>query len=101
MDGTLARGANGRLLGGRTVVVQYTKIRASVFRELGVKCPYATTVGQGHALVLRNGRAYQVHWSRPNKNAGTKFTLPNGQRMRFARGQVWVIYGRGPGSTMS
>lgn len=101
MDGTLARGANGRLLGGRTVVVQYTKIRASVFRELGVKCPYAVTVGDGRALVLRNGRAYQVHWSRPTKNAGTKFTLPNGHRMRFARGQVWVIYGRGPGSTMN
>ena len=101
MDGKLARGANGRTLGGRTVVVQYTKIRASVFRELGVKCPYAVTVGKGRAIVLRNGRAYQVHWSRPNKNVGTKYTLPDGHRMRFARGQVWVIYGRGPGSTMN
>jgi Protein of unknown function (DUF3048) N-terminal domain/Protein of unknown function (DUF3048) C-terminal domain len=99
MDGTLARGANGRLLGGRTIVVQYTKVRPSVFRELGVICPYAETVGHGHAVVLRNGRAFNVHWSRHTKNVGTKFTLPDGHRMRFARGQVWVIYGRAPGST--
>ncbi len=99
MDGTLARGANGRPLGGRTVVVQYTKVRTSVFRELGIRPPYAETVGQGRAVVLRNGRAYQVHWSRPDKNGGTKFTLPDGRRMPFARGQVWVVYGLAPGST--
>lgn len=98
MDGTLARAANGHLLGGRTVVVQYTKIRTSVFRELGVRPPYAVTVGHGRADVLRNGRVYHVRWIRHTKNGGTKFSLPNGHRMRFARGQVWVIFARGPGS---
>ncbi len=99
MDGTLAHGANGHLLGGRTVVVQYTHVRTSVFRELGIRPPYAETVGHGRAVVLRNGRAYQVHWSRPDKNGGTTFTLPDGHRMPFARGQVWVVYGLAPGST--
>lgn len=99
MDGRLARAFNGRVLGGRTVVVQYVRVGTSVFRELGIRPPYANTVGQGTAVVLRNGRAYHVHWSRPTKNVGTKFTLPDGQRMPFARGQVWVIYGHGPGST--
>jgi hypothetical protein len=33
-----------------------------------------------------------VHWSRPNLNAGTTFTLPGGKRMQFAPGQVWVVY---------
>ena len=99
MDGTLARASDGQLLGGRTVVVQYTRVRASVFRELGVKCPYAVTVGHGRADVLRNGRVYHVRWRRHTKNAGTKFFLPAGHRMRFARGQVWVIYAFGPGST--
>jgi len=32
-----------------------------------------------------------VHWSRPSLNGGTTYTLPNGQRMRFAPGQVWVV----------
>jgi hypothetical protein len=32
-----------------------------------------------------------VHWARPNLASGTTFTLPNGKRMLFAPGQVWVI----------
>ncbi len=99
MDGTLARSADGHLLGGRTVVIQYTKVRTSVFRELGIRPPYAVTVGRGRADVLRDGRLYHVRWTRHTKDSGTSFIQPDGHRMPFARGQVWVIYGRGPGST--
>ncbi len=99
MDGTLARSATGHQLGGRTVVVQYTKVRTSVFRELGIRPPYAVTVGHGRADVLRNGRVYHARWVRRTKDGGTKFFLPNGHRMPFARGQVWVIFALGPGST--
>jgi Protein of unknown function (DUF3048) N-terminal domain/Protein of unknown function (DUF3048) C-terminal domain len=99
MDGRLARSASGKVLGGPTVVVQYTRVGTSVFRELGIRPPYAPTVGHGTALVLRNGRAYHALWSRPNKNGGTKFTLANGHRMLFARGQVWVVFALGSGST--
>ncbi len=98
MDGRPAEAAEGGQLGGRTVVVQYTKVRTSVFRELGVRPPYAETVGSGTAVVLRDGRAYHVRWSRPRADAGTTFTLPDGHRMPFARGQVWVAFGYGPGS---
>jgi hypothetical protein len=45
-------------------------------------------------VILRNGRAWNVHWSRPNSSAGTTFTLASGQRMTFATGQVWVVYAR-------
>jgi len=55
-------------------------------------------VGSGRAMVLRNGRAYQVHWSRPSADGGTTFTLPDGRRMPFAPGHVWVVYGFGRGS---
>jgi Protein of unknown function (DUF3048) N-terminal domain/Protein of unknown function (DUF3048) C-terminal domain len=99
MDGAPARGARGRQLGGPTVVVQYVKVGTSVFRELGIRPPYANTVGHGRAVVLRNGRAYHVTWSRPLAKGGTTYTLPNGHRMLFARGQVWVVFGLGPGST--
>ncbi len=99
MDGTLARSSSGHLLGGRTVVIQYTKVRTSVFRELGIRPPYAVTVGHGRADVLRNGRVFHVRWVRHTKNSGTKFFLPNGHRMPFARGQVWVTFALGPGSS--
>ncbi len=98
MDGRLARSASGHILGGRTVVVQYTKIRLSVFRELGIRPPYAVTIGHGRADVLRDGRVYHVRWVRHSKNGGTRFYFPNGHRMLFARGQVWVTFARGPGS---
>jgi len=99
MDGKQATAADGRKLGARTVVVQYVKVGTSGFLELGIRPPYAHTVGSGRAVVLRDGRAFQVHWSRPVADGGTTFTLPSGRRMTFARGQVWVIDGFGPGST--
>lgn len=98
MDGASARDADGGRLGGRTVVVQYVRVRPSAYRELGIRPPYATTVGSGRAVVLRNGRAYVVRWSRPTVNGGTTFTLPDGHRMLFAPGQVWVVFGYGPHS---
>jgi hypothetical protein len=100
MDGSPAVGVAGRQLGGPTVVVQYVRVTKSVFRERGVYCAYAHTVGSGSAVILRNGRAYRVHWSRPAANAGTTFTLPDGKRMLFARGQVWVVEAIGPHSTI-
>jgi hypothetical protein len=56
-------------------------------------------VGSGRAVVLRDGRAYQAHWSRPRADGGTSFTMPGGKPMPFARGQVWVVFARGAGST--
>jgi DUF3048 family protein len=98
MDGRRAYTAAGRRLGGPTVVIQYVKVTTSVYRELGIRPPYANTVGKGRAVVLRNGRAYRVHWSRPLADHGTRFTLRDGRRMPFARGQVWVIFAYGRGS---
>jgi hypothetical protein len=99
MDGRPAAAAEGGQLGGPTVVVQYVRVGTSVFRELGVRPPFANTVGSGGAVVLRDGRAYHVSWSRPRADGGTEFTLAGGRRMPFARGQVWIVYGYGPGST--
>jgi hypothetical protein len=99
MDGSPAYSAGGGQLGGATVVIQYVKVSTSPFRELGIRPPYANTVGSGSAVVLRDGLAYHTHWSRPTADGGTTFTLPDGKRMLFARGQVWVVFGYGPGST--
>jgi hypothetical protein len=91
IDGAPAETTDGGQLGGRTVIIQYTRIATSRFEEYGGRPPYAQSVGHGKAVILRNGRAYIVRWSRPNREVGTTYTLPNGKRMLFARGQVWVI----------
>lgn len=98
MDGSPAYATEGGQLGARTIVVQYVHVVRSVFRELNIPPPFAVTVGSGTAVVLRGGRAYRVRWSRPRRDGGTTFTLPNGHRMLFAVGQVWVIYAYAPRS---
>jgi hypothetical protein len=91
MDGKPALATEGGQLGGATVVIQYTVVRTSRFLEYGKPPPYAESTGSGRAVVLRDGRAYDVRWSRPSADGGTTYTLPSGQRMTFAPGQVWVV----------
>jgi hypothetical protein len=91
INGAPAMAAEGGQLGGSTVIIQDTQISTSRFLEYGGRPPYAKSVGSGSAVILRNGQEYTVHWSRPTLESGTTYTLPNGQRMLFAPGQVWVV----------
>jgi hypothetical protein len=91
MDGTQATDAAGGHLGAATVIIQDTVVRTSRFAEYGVPPPYAQSAGSGTAVVLRDGRAWRVHWSRPNPHGGTTYTLPSGARMTFGPGQEWVV----------
>jgi hypothetical protein len=90
IDGAPAKATEGGQLGGSTVIIQYTQISTSRFEEYGGRPPYAKSVGSGRAVILRNGRAYAVQWSRPNLESGTTYTL-DGKRMLFAPGQAWVV----------
>ena len=92
MDGQKAMTTAGVRMSAPTVVIQHTIVRTSRFIEWGRRRPpYAETVGSGMATVLRNGRAYQVRWSRPAANGGTTFTQANGKPMPFAPGPVWIL----------
>ena len=91
MDGAPARTTDGGRLSPATVVIQHTTVRTSRFLEYGKPPPYAESTGSGTALVLRDGKAWTTHWSRPNANGGTTFTTTSGRRMTFSQGQVWVV----------
>ncbi|MFE6194166.1 DUF3048 domain-containing protein [Streptomyces sp. NPDC057838] len=95
MDGAPATTSGGTRMAAATVVVQYVRIRESGFRDfLGNNSPYTETVGSGRATVLRDGRAWDVEWKRPKATDGTAFTTGDGSPVRFAEGQVWVVYAR-------
>jgi hypothetical protein len=91
MDGARAVTTDGGRLAPATVVIQHTIVRTSRFLEYGKPPPYAESTGSGTALVLRDGKAWTTHWSRPSANGGTTFTTASGQPMTFAPGQVWVV----------
>lgn len=91
MDGSPAMTTDAGQLGGPTVVIQYTKVGVARFLEWGGPAPYSYSTGSGRAVVLRDGKAWNVHWSRPHGSGGTTYTTDSGQRMTFARGQVWVL----------
>ena len=91
MDGRQAVTTGGKRLSPATMVIQYTNVRTSRFLEYGKRPPYAETTGSGTALVLRDGKAWTAHWSRPKANGGTTFTTAGGRPMTFAPGQVWVV----------
>jgi hypothetical protein len=91
VDGSPAVTTGGVRLSAATVVIQHTAVLTSHFLENGVRPPYAESTGSGRAVVLRSGRAWTVHWSRPSEDGGTTFTTASGRRMTFAPGQVWVV----------
>lgn len=92
MDGRESE-AGGQRLAASTVVVQYTTIRSSRFRDvLGNPSPYTVTVGSGKAVVLRDGKLFTGSWTRSSGAGGTTFTGTDGSSLTFAAGQVWVLY---------
>ena len=91
IDGAPAMATEGGQLGGSTVIIQYTQVATSRFEEYGGRPPYAKSTGSGRAVILRDGKEFTVGWSRPSLEGGTVYTLPDGQRMQFAPGQVWVV----------
>jgi hypothetical protein len=92
MDGAPLMTTEGGQASAPTVVIQHVNVHGSQFKDvLGYVSPYAETVGSGHALVLRDGQAYDAQWSRPTPDDGTTFTLPSGQPMPFGLGPVWTV----------
>ncbi|WP_405709468.1 MULTISPECIES: DUF3048 domain-containing protein [unclassified Streptomyces] len=93
MDGAPARTAEGARLGAADVVVQYVTVRPSAYQDRwGSTSPYTETVGSGSAVVLREGKEYDVRWSRPAAGSATALTTRDGERMTFAPGQVWFVF---------
>lgn len=92
MDGAAHVGADGDRMAASTVVIKRVPVRASSITDsAGNPSPFASTVGRGTALVLRDGLAFEVRWSRPSPRARTDYTTAAGVPVAFARGQVWVV----------
>ena len=78
------------------VIVQHVQVTDSpggFFDTNGggkVSEPFSRTVGSGTATVLRDGKAFNVTWSRPTASDGTTFTY-QGKPFPLHPGQTWVV----------
>ena len=83
--------ASGIHLGPSTFVIQFVSITPSEYYDkVGGVTPFSATVGSGKGFILRDGLAIQAIWKRPTAESGTSWTLPSGEEILFAPGQVWV-----------
>jgi hypothetical protein len=81
--------------GTATVVAQHVDIVPGLFTDHNAGHPdnevLTRTTGSGRAEVLRDGKVWDAHWSRPDAAAGTSFTLADGSPMTFATGPVLLV----------
>ena len=91
MDGRAQRTTAGDRVGAENVIVQYVTIKASRFRDVnGAASPDVDTVGRGKAVLLRDGKAYRVTWSRPSAAKPTRWTVA-GKDANLAVGRTWIV----------
>jgi hypothetical protein len=86
-----ARATEGGTQHATTVVIQYVKQYDSGFGDkFGGRTPREETIGTGRGVVLRDGQAWDVTWTRPTGTEGTSFVGADGQVVAFAPGQIWI-----------
>ena len=81
-----------------TAIIQFTTAKNAgnsyvcrVFPLGGpVSVPYANTVGSGKGLLLRDGKVFDITWSRSDRFKTTSYKLSNGSKVRVS-GQPWIF----------
>jgi hypothetical protein len=74
-----------------SVVIPIVQQSSSNFTDKwGGVTPKQETIGEGAALVLKNGEAMWARWSRPTAQDGIRVTK-DGQDVALAPGQIWFV----------
>jgi hypothetical protein len=82
---------SGKRLGARTLVIQLVSITDSIYKDrVGGVTPFSATIGEGRGFILRDGKSFEAQWSRPDGASGTTWRTLSGEKIAFAKGQIWV-----------
>jgi len=82
---------SGKRLGPKTLVIQLVSITDSIYKDkVGGITPFSATVGEGRGFILRDGKSFEAQWSRPDAASGTTWRTLSGEKIAFAKGQIWV-----------
>lgn len=90
-EGSPHMGADGEQLTADTVVVA----RVTAFDGAGVDSggnpiPQVEAVGEGDAVVLRDGRSYTARWRKASAESQFEWLTPDGQPLPLRPGRTWV-----------
>ncbi|MDV6013067.1 DUF3048 domain-containing protein [Haloechinothrix sp. LS1_15] len=82
----------GQLDAGTVVVLRVpTETGLGITDASGRLSPFARTVGEGEATVLRDGRAFPATWQRSGAAEPTRLTTENGVPIALGPGRLWVL----------
>lgn len=76
----------GKQYSAKNVVIQYVKAR--VIDAKGRL--HMDTIGEGKALVFRDGEVIEGTWKKESRETRTKFYDKDGKEIEFNRGQTWI-----------
>lgn len=76
------------------VIIQHVTVKESRFHSRTGFVPFSQTVGSGSAQILRDGKSYAAHWSRPSPSAGTTYSV-NGTTLPLHPGRTWIVLAPG------
>jgi hypothetical protein len=78
---------NNKQLAVRNVVVLLTEEKGPIDEKKHLL--YGTT-GKGNAVVIQNGKAQKVTWSKKDRESPLMFQDAKGKDVVFARGPIWI-----------
>jgi hypothetical protein len=75
-----------------SVIVQYVKeVDSGYGDKFGGRTPLTILQGKGTGLLLRDGLAWKITWSKRAKDAPTAYRTTDGQAVELDPGQVWIV----------
>lgn len=74
-------------LSPKVVILQFAKYTPSVDQHAHV---LYENIGKGDAIIFQDGKAIKGTWSKPSRNARTRFVDAKGKEIEFTRGQLWI-----------
>lgn len=78
---------NEEQLAAKNVVIQFVEELGPVDKEGHM---FYTTIGEGEALIFKNGNVIEGSWEKPSRLGRTKFFDGQGREIEFVRGVVFI-----------
>ena len=84
--------SSGTQLAADTVIIQLVSITPSIYGDkVGGITPFSKTTGSGNAILLRDGKSYQITWQRNLATDVTTWLSADGKVANFKPGKIWIF----------